>query len=209
MKGYERLWRGYLVAVLGIALVTGALKLFGERINSTTVALALLLVVLFVAAGWGSRPAVLSSLLVLRCRANVGPRCSRPAALSPDWGTSQLNNAGPHGLSEILYAFTSGAGNNGSALAGISANTLWYNSAIGAAMLAGRFFVIIPMLAMAGSLARKKFVPPSLGTFPFPSPLFTTLLVSVILIVRALTFFPALSLGPIVEHLLMQARQTF
>ena len=129
--------------------------------------------------------------------------------VSSSFGTSQLNNAGPHGLTEILYTFTSGTGNNGSAFAGISANTLWYNSAIGAAMLVGRFFMIIPMLAIAGNLASKKTVPPSLGTFPVTTPLFTVLLVSVILIVGALTFFPALSLGPIVEHLLMQAGQTF
>jgi len=129
--------------------------------------------------------------------------------VSPTFGTSQLNNAGPHGLSEILYAFASGTANNGSAFAGISANTLWYNSTIGVAMLVGRFFMIIPMLAIAGNLARKKLVPPSLGTFPVTTPLFTTLLVSVIVIVGALTFFPALSLGPIVEHLLMQAGKTF
>jgi K+-transporting ATPase ATPase A chain len=129
--------------------------------------------------------------------------------VSTDFGTSQLNNAGPHGLSEILYAFTSGTGNNGSAFAGLSANTLWYNSALGAAMLVGRFFMIIPMLAIAGNLARKKTVPPSLGTFPVTTPLFTTLLVNVIVIVGALTFFPAMSLGPIVEHLLMYTGKTF
>lgn len=129
--------------------------------------------------------------------------------VSPSFGTSQLNNTGPHGLSEILYAFTSATGNNGSAFAGISANTLWYNSTIGMAMLVGRFFMIIPMLAIAGSLAAKKTVPPSLGTFPVTTPLFSTLLVSVIVIVGALTFFPALSLGPIVEHLLMMAGKTF
>lgn len=131
------------------------------------------------------------------------------SAVAPSFGTSQLNNVGPHGLSEMLYAFTSGAGNNGSAFAGISANTYWYNSAIGLAMLLGRFFMIIPMLALAGNLGRKKFVPPSLGTFPVTTPLFTTLLVSVIVIVGALTFFPVLSLGPLVEHLLLQAGQTF
>jgi K+-transporting ATPase ATPase A chain len=131
------------------------------------------------------------------------------SAVAPSFGTSQLNNAGPHGLSEILYAFTSGTANNGSAFAGISANTLWYNTTIGMAMLVGRFFMIIPMLAIAGNLARKKTVPPSLGTFPVTTPLFSTLLVSVIVIVGALTFFPALSLGPIVEYLLMQAGQTF
>src|SRR5205085_8466544 len=122
------------------------------------------------------------------------------SSVAPSFGTSQLNNAGPHGLSEILYAFTSGAGNNGSAFAGISANTYWYNTTTGLDMLFGRFFMIIPMLALAGNLARKKTVPPSLGTFPVTSPLFTTLLVSVIVIVGALTFFPALSLGPVVEH---------
>jgi len=131
------------------------------------------------------------------------------SVLAPSFGTSQLNNAGPHGLSEILYAFVSSAGNNGSAFAGISANTYWYNTTIGIAMLMGRFLMIVPMLAVAGSLARKKVVPPSLGTFPVTTPLFTVLLVSVILIVGALTFFPALSLGPIVEHLLMYSGKTF
>jgi len=131
------------------------------------------------------------------------------SSISPGFGTSQLNNAGPHGLSEILYAFTSGTGNNGSAFAGISANTLWYNTTLGMAMLIGRFMMIIPMLAVAGNLARKKVAPPSLGTFPVTTPLFTTLLVSVIVIVGALTFFPALSLGPVVEHLLMNSGTTF
>jgi K+-transporting ATPase ATPase A chain len=126
-----------------------------------------------------------------------------------NFGTAATANPGPHGLSEILYAFTSTTANNGSAFAGISANTLWYNSATGMAMLIGRFFAIIPVLAMAGNLARKKYTPPSLGTFPVTTPLFTVLLVSVILIVGALTFFPVLSLGPIVEHLLMLAGQTF
>ena len=131
------------------------------------------------------------------------------SSVSPGFGTSQLNNGGPHGLSEILYAFTSGTGNNGSAFAGISANTLWYNTTLGIAMLFGRFMMIVPMLAVAGNLASKNIVPPSLGTFPVTTPLFTTLLVSVVVIVGALTFFPALSLGPIVEHLLMNAGQTF
>jgi K+-transporting ATPase ATPase A chain len=128
---------------------------------------------------------------------------------SPAFGLPSLNNAGPHGLSEILYAFTSGTGNNGSAFAGLNANTRWYNATIGAATLVGRFFMIIPMLAIAGSLARKKIVPPSSGTFPVTTPLFSALVVSVIAIVGALTFFPALSLGPIVEHLLMNQGQVF
>jgi K+-transporting ATPase ATPase A chain len=129
--------------------------------------------------------------------------------VAPGFGTSSIANPGPHGLSEILYAFTSGTGNNGSAFGGLNANTNWYNTAIGFAMLIGRFFMIIPMLAIAGSLGRKKRVPPSPGTFPVTTPLFSALLVSVIVIVGALTFFPALSLGPIVEHLLMQQGQVF
>ena len=125
------------------------------------------------------------------------------------FGTGSILNPGPHGLSEILYAFTEGAANNGSAFAGLSANTLWYNSAIGFDMLIGRFLMVIPALAIAGSLARKKAAPPSLGTFPVTTPLFTALLDSVIVIVGALTFFPVLSLGPILEHLLMMAGKTF
>jgi K+-transporting ATPase ATPase A chain len=125
------------------------------------------------------------------------------------FGTSSILNPGPHGLSEMLYSFTSQAGNNGSAFAGLNTNTLWYNTAGGITMLAGRFLMILPMLAIAGNLARKKYVPPSLGTFPVTTPLFTALLIGVILIVGALTFFPALSLGPILEHLLMGAGKTF
>jgi len=126
-----------------------------------------------------------------------------------DFGTSSIANPGPHGLSEMLYAYVSGAGNNGSAFGGLTVNTLWYDTTIGLTMLAGRFLMIIPMLAIAGNLARKKYVPPSLGTFPVTTPLFTVLLIGVILIVGALTFFPALSLGPILEHLLMGAGKTF
>jgi K+-transporting ATPase ATPase A chain len=129
--------------------------------------------------------------------------------VSPAFGTSSISNLGPHGLSQILYAYTSGAGNNGSAFAGLNGNTPWYNTTLGITMLIGRFFMIIPMLAVAGNLAKKKYVPPSLGTFPVTTPLFSILLVSVIVIVGALTFFPALSLGPVLEHLLMQAGRTF
>jgi len=125
------------------------------------------------------------------------------------FGTSSISNPGPHGLTQILYAFTSQAGNNGSAFGGLNGNTLWYNTSGAITMLVGRFFMIIPMLAIAGNLAKKKYVPPSLGTFPVTTPLFTVLLVGVILIVGALTFFPALSLGPILEHLLMMAGKTF
>ena len=130
------------------------------------------------------------------------------SVLSP-LGTSSISNPGPHGFSEILYAFTQGAANNGSAFAGLNANTYWYNSSLAFDMLMGRFLMKIPVLAIAGSLARKKSVPPSLGTFPVTTPLFTVLLVGVVVIVGALTFFPALSLGPILEHLLMGAGKTF
>ena len=129
--------------------------------------------------------------------------------VAPSFGTSSILNPGPHGLSEILYAFTSGTGNNGSAFGGLNANTRWYNVTIGLATLIGRFFMIIPMLAIAGSLGRKNRVPPSAGTFPVTTPLFSALLVGVIVIVGALTFFPALSLGPVVEHLLMAKGQVF
>jgi potassium-transporting ATPase potassium-binding subunit len=125
------------------------------------------------------------------------------------FGTAGILNPGPHGLSEMLYAFTSGAGNNGSAFGGLTVNTPWYDTTMALTMLAGRFLMIIPMLAIAGNLAGKKYVPPSLGTFPVTTPLFTVLLIGVILIVGALTFFPALSLGPILEHLLMVAGKTF
>ncbi|HUN87652.1 MAG TPA: potassium-transporting ATPase subunit KdpA [Terriglobales bacterium] len=125
------------------------------------------------------------------------------------FGTSSISNPGPHGLSEIIYAFTSQAANNGSAFGGLNGNTPWYNLTGGFTMLIGRFFMIIPMLAIAGNLAQKKYVPPSLGTFPVTTPLFTVLLMGVIIIVGALTFFPALSLGPILEHLLMGAGRVF
>jgi K+-transporting ATPase ATPase A chain len=126
----------------------------------------------------------------------------------PNVGVAQTNNPGPHGFSEILYAFTSGAGNNGSAFAGLSMNW-WYNIAMGWDMLIGRFLMMIPVLALAGNLAMKKSVPPSPGTFPVNTSLFTVLLVGVVVIVGALTFFPALSLGPILEHLLLKSGTLF
>jgi potassium-transporting ATPase potassium-binding subunit len=131
------------------------------------------------------------------------------ALMTPNLGLPGITNPGPHGLSQILYAYTSATGNNGSAFGGISSNTHWYNLSLATAMLVGRFFMIVPMLAVAGNLAKKKLVPPSPGTFPVHTPLFTVLLVGVILIVGALTFFPALSLGPILEHLLMHAGKSF
>ena len=131
------------------------------------------------------------------------------SVLTPRLGLPGISNPGPHGLSQILYAYTSATANNGSAFAGLNANTHWYNLSLGFAMFFGRFLMIIPMLAVAGNLAGKKIVPPSSGTFPVTTPLFTLLLTSVIVIVGALTFFPALSLGPILEHLLLQAGRAF
>jgi len=133
---------------------------------------------------------------------------SAVSAMSPNFGLATLTNQGPHGLSEMLYAFTSATGNNGSAFGGLGPNR-YYNLSVGFATLIGRFLMIVPMLAVAGNLVRKKAVPPSPGTFPVTTPLFTVLVVSVIIIVGALTFFPALSLGPILEHLLMNAGKTF
>jgi potassium-transporting ATPase potassium-binding subunit len=130
------------------------------------------------------------------------------SAVAP-YGLSSLNNNGPHGLTEMLYAFSSGAANNGSAFAGISANTSWYNTALGLDMLFGRFWMILPALALAGSLAGKKVAPPGPGTLPTNGPLFAALLVGVVLIVGALTYFPALSLGPVVEHFAAQAGKVY
>jgi len=128
--------------------------------------------------------------------------------LSPKYGLSATANPGPHGFTEILYSFVSGAGNNGSAFAGLGTNW-WYNVAMGWDMLIGRFLMAIPVLALAGNLAQKKSIPPSPGTFPVNTSLFTVLLVGVVVIVSALTFFPALSLGPILEHLLLKSGQLF
>ena len=145
----------------------------------------------------GSHPDVHDSRFFRGCRwsSRMAPRA--------------LSNPGPHGLSQMLYAYISSTGNNGSAFAGLNANTMWYNTTTAAAQLLGRFFMIIPVLAIAGSLAKKKIVPESAGTFPVTGGLFAGLLVSTILIVGALTFFPALSLGPILEHLLMNAGKAF
>jgi potassium-transporting ATPase potassium-binding subunit len=145
--------------------------------------------------------AVLAPAVVILCGSAL--TMLYPAALN------SLNNNGPHGLSEVVYAFASSAANNGSAFAGINANTDWYNYMLAINMFVGRFAIIVPVLAIAGSLAQKKTSPPSSGTFPTNGPVFTVLLISVVLIVGALTFFPVLSLGPIVEHFLMQAGRTF
>jgi K+-transporting ATPase ATPase A chain len=125
------------------------------------------------------------------------------------WGLAGLNNNGPHGLSEILYAYSSAVGNNGSAFAGLNANTPWYNTTLGIAMLFGRFLMIVPIMAMAGSLAQKKLIPASTGTFPVSGGTFVVLLLGTVLLVGALNFLPALTLGPIVEHFLMLQGKLF
>ena len=145
------------------------------------------------------------SLLVL-CISILG--FSAWAAVS-SWGVAGLNNAGPHGLSEMLYAFSSATGNNGSAFAGLTANTPWYNTTLGLAMLIGRFLMIVPIMALAGSLAQKKISPPSAGTFPVSGATFVVLLLGTILLVGALNFLPVLALGPIVEHFLMLQGKLF
>jgi potassium-transporting ATPase potassium-binding subunit len=177
-----------LVSVFIAGLMVGRTpEYLGKKVESREVKLAMLYVLIF--------PLL---ILYLTGWSVVAP-----------YGLSSLNNAGPHGLSEILYAFSSAAGNNGSAFAGLNANTLWYNVSQGLTMLAGRYLMIVPVLAIAGSLVGKKAVPESLGTFPTNGTLFVILLVGVILIVGALTFFPALALGPIVEHFLAQAGKVY
>ena len=183
---------GMLIMVVLTVFIAGLMvgrtpEYLGKKIESYDVKMAMLYVLIFPL-----------SILVF----------TAIAALLPI-GLSSLNNAGPHGLTEMLYAYTSGSANNGSAFAGLSANTHFYNLTIGAAMLVGRFLMIVPMLALAGNLATKKLVPSSSGTFPVTTPLFTVLLLGVILIVGALTFFPVLSLGPILEHLMLQAGKVF
>ena len=183
---------GMLVFVILAVFIAGLMvgrtpEYLGKKIEAYDVKMAMLTVLIFCLA-----------ILVFTAVSVVSP-----------FGTSSISNPGPHGLSQILYAYVSTAGNNGSAFAGLNGNTLWYNTSLGLNTLLGRFLMIIPILAIAGNLARKKIVPESAGTFSVTTPLFSTLLVSVVLIVGALTFFPALSLGPILEHLLMNAGKVF
>jgi K+-transporting ATPase ATPase A chain len=183
---------GVLVMVILAVFIAGLMvgrtpEYLGKKIEAYDVKMAMLSVLIF-------------SLIILVFTA-VGVVTS--------YGKAGISNPGPHGLSQILYAYTSGAANNGSAFAGGNWNSLWYNVTMSFDMLLGRFFMVIPVLAIAGNLARKKIVPESAGTFPVTTPLFSALLVSVVLIVSALTFFPALSLGPILEHLLMNAGKVF
>jgi K+-transporting ATPase ATPase A chain len=184
---------GMLIFVVLAVFIAGLMvgrtpEYLGKKIESYDVKMAMLYVLIF-------------PLIILILTAVF--------VMSPTIGLSSLNNTGPHGLTEILYAFTSAVGNNGSAFAGLNANTWWYNVVLGWAMLAGRILMLIPVLALAGNLAQKKSVPPSPGTFPVNTGLFTVLLTGVILILGALTFFPALSLGPILEHLLLKSGQLF
>jgi K+-transporting ATPase ATPase A chain len=183
---------GILIFVVQAVFIAGLMvgrtpEYLGKKIEGYDVKMCMLYVLIF--------PLVILSLTAV-------------FVLSPTIGLPSLTNQGPHGLTEILYAFTSGAGNNGSAFAGLNPNW-WYNIALGWDMLIGRFLMMLPVLALAGNLALKKSVPPSPGTFPVDTPLFTVLLVGVVLILGALTFFPALSLGPILEHLLLQSGKLF
>jgi potassium-transporting ATPase potassium-binding subunit len=184
---------GMLIMVVLAVFIAGLMvgrtpEYLGKKIESYDVKMAMLYALIF--------PLIILSL-------------TAAFVLSPTIGLSSLNNTGPHGLSEILYAFTSAAANNGSAFAGLNANTWWYNVALAFTMLGGRFLMKIPVLALAGNLAQKRSVPPSPGTFPVNTPLFAILLVGVVVILGALTFFPALSLGPILEHLLLQTGKVF
>jgi K+-transporting ATPase ATPase A chain len=183
---------GMLVMAILSVFIAGLMvgrtpEYLGKKIETREVKLAMLYVLVF--------PLV---ILTFAAWSSVVPQ-----------GLSSLANAGPHGLSEILYAFTSAAGNNGSAFAGLNANTPWYNVTLALTMLIGRFWMMIPALAIAGVLAGKKAAPPGAGTLPTTGPLFSALLVGVVVIVGALTFFPALSLSPIVEHFLAQAGKVF
>ena len=184
---------GILIFVILAVFIAGLMvgrtpEYLGKKIESYDVKMAMLYVLIF-------------PLIILVLTAVF--------VMAPTVGLSSLNNAGPHGLTEILYAFTSATGNNGSAFAGLNANTWWYNTVLGFAMLAGRLLMIVPVLALAGNLAQKKSVPPSPGTFPVNTGLFTVLLTGVILILGALTFFPVLSLGPVLEHLQLHSGHLF
>jgi K+-transporting ATPase ATPase A chain len=182
-----------ILAVFIAGLMVGRTpEYLGKKIEQKEVKMAMIAMLVLAA-----------SVLLFAGASSVIPFAAKGYWNAPGAAAANTNNPGAHGLSEILYAYTSGTGNNGSAFAGISANTPWYNLTIGFAMLIGRFMMLLPLLAIAGSLAEKKQVPVSAGTFPTHGPLFVGLLVGVVVIVGALTYFPALSLGPIVEHLML------
>jgi K+-transporting ATPase ATPase A chain len=188
-----------ILAVFIAGLMVGRTpEYLGKKIEQKEVKMAMLAVL-----------ATAAAILVFTAISAVVPFAAKGYWNPQGPAAANVNNGGPHGFSEILYAYVSGAGNNGSAFAGIAANTPWYDLTIGMVMLIGRFLFLIPLLAAAGSLALKKRVPSTSGTFPTHGPLFVGLLVGTVIIVGALTFFPALSLGPIVEHFLMQSGKLF
>jgi K+-transporting ATPase ATPase A chain len=188
-----------ILAVFIAGLMVGRTpEYLGKKIEQKEVKMAMLAII-----------ATASSVLVFTALSSVIEFPAKGYWNPQGAAIGNLNNNGAHGLSEILYAYASGTGNNGSAFAGISANTPWYNLTIGMAMWIGRFLFLIPLLAAAGSLAAKKKIPATSGTFPTHGPLFVGLLVGTVLIVGALTYFPALSLGPIVEHYLMHTGRIF
>jgi potassium-transporting ATPase potassium-binding subunit len=182
-----------ILAVFIAGLMVGRTpEYLGKKIEQKEVKMAMIAMLVLAA-----------SILLFAGASSVVPFAAKGYWNPPGPAAANTNNPGAHGLSEILYAYSSATGNNGSAFAGINANTPWYNTTIGFAMLIGRFLMLLPLLAIAGSLAAKKQVPVSAGTFPTHGPLFVGLLVGVVIIVGALTYFPALSLGPIVEHLML------
>jgi len=183
---------GMLIMVIMTVFIAGLMvgrtpEYLGKKIQAREVQMAMLYILVFAGA-----------ILTLSAIAAVTPA-----------GLKGLNNAGPHGLSEIVYAFSSTAANNGSAFAGLNGQRYFYNTLLGLNTLIGRFAMQVPMLALAGFMAEKQIAPESAGTFPVTTPLFVALVIGVIVIVGALTFFPALSLGPVVEHFLMQAGRLF
>jgi K+-transporting ATPase ATPase A chain len=200
---------GILIMVILSVFIAGLMvgrtpEYLGKKIEAKEMKLVMLYVLIFplLILGFTACGAVFE--LEAAKTAASQPAQEDGKAATPDnmYGGSSQNNSGAHGLSEILYAYTSGTGNNGSAFAGLNANTPWYNVTLGIAMLFGRYLMIVPLMGVAGAMVGKKTVAPSLGTFPTSGGLFSVLLIGVILIVGALTFFPALSLGPVVEHFL-------
>jgi K+-transporting ATPase ATPase A chain len=182
-----------ILAVFIAGLMVGRTpEYLGKKIEQKEVKMAMIAMLVLAA-----------SILLFSGASSVIPFAAKGYWNPPGPAAANINNPGAHGLSEILYTYSSATGNNGSAFAGINGNTPWYNVTIGFAMLIGRFLMLLPLLAIAGSLAEKKQVPVSAGTFPTHGPLFVGLLVGVVIIVGALTYFPALSLGPIVEHLML------
>jgi potassium-transporting ATPase potassium-binding subunit len=188
-----------ILAVFIAGLMVGRTpEYIGKKIEQKEVKMAMLALILMAA-----------NVLVFSAVSSIGNFPKNGYWNPPGPATANLTNSGPHGLSEILYAYTSTNGNNGSAFGGLAGNTPWYNLSLGLATLIGRFLFIIPMLAVAGSLAAKKKIPTTSGTLPTHGPLFVGLLIGTVIIVGALTYFPALSLGPIVEHFLMHQGKAF